>query len=97
MPGLPAVGDLGQDLADTFDVGVSPEVDGNVSGGDRFRWLNFSDRDIRTQRRNREPEFFGGLIRGVRFHISDSIRDISACQVVCFVPISTPPSQNRML
>jgi hypothetical protein len=39
MPRLPAVGDFGQDLADTFDIGVSPES--NTHPGylcDRWFW-----------------------------------------------------------
>jgi len=62
MPGFPAVGDLGQDLTDTFDIGVSPEIDGNISSGNGFGWLDFSRRNVRTQRCIWKPKFFGRLV-----------------------------------
>src|SRR5262249_14912456 len=49
ITGFPAVGDLGQELADVFDFGFGPNVDNATAHPDNFRSRNLPHRDIVSQ------------------------------------------------
>lgn len=68
IPGFSAVLDLGQELADSFDVGFRPEVDSHASRRDGFRRRYFSRIYEPAQSGESDSEQFSSLPCGVPNH-----------------------------
>jgi hypothetical protein len=64
VTGFPAVGDLGQELADVFDFGLGPDVNGALSLLHRLRSWNLSYDDIVRKSPIADSEFLCCLSSG---------------------------------
>jgi len=69
VTGFPAVGDLGQELADAFDFVEGPEVDSHPPGSHGFGSGNFPSRYVTAQGGVGGSKFLSRLPRGVGVHL----------------------------
>ena len=64
VTGFPAVGDLGQELADVFDFGLGPRVHDKFAELDNFWSGHLPNCDVVAQSLGPDAQFFSGLPRG---------------------------------
>ena len=65
---LPAVGELRQELADTLDVRICPDVYRHATTGERLGLGYFSNFDVMSKCRMGYLQFDSGLAGGERSH-----------------------------
>src|SRR5262249_13725255 len=72
VTGFPAVGDLGQGLAEMFYLGFSPEMYGHATARGCLGFWDFASLDIAAQGHGSDAKFLSCLVRGKGLH-SDEI------------------------
>lgn len=67
---LPAIGDLGQELADIFDFFFRPCVQAGTANREDFRGWNLSCFDVPAERHRVNAELSSSLVRREGYHYS---------------------------